>query len=64
MIWAGINYHHRAIWYVVPKEDGKKGMDAEQYIELMKKFRADLEEREIDTSKIIYQQGEKLSSLT
>ena len=57
MIWAAINSEHRAIWYVVPKEDGKKGLDAEGYIKLMQKFRADLDRRDIDSTKIFYQQG-------
>ena len=60
MIWAAINANHRAIWYVVPKIEGQKGMDAAQYIDMMKKFRADLEERNIDTSRFIYQQGRLL----
>ena len=57
MIWAAVNAHHKAIWFIVPKIEGKKGMDADQYIEIMKKFRAELEARDIDSSKIIYQQG-------
>ena len=57
MIWAGVNSKHKAIWYVVPKVDGKKGMDADEYIKLMRRFRAELEERNIDSSRIVYQQG-------
>ena len=57
MVWAAINAKHKAIWYIVPKIEGKKGMDSEQYIEVMQKFRAALEARNIDSSRIIYQQG-------
>ena len=57
MIWAGINAHHKAIWFVVPKVEGKRGMDADEYIKIMRKFREALAERDIDSTKIIYQQG-------
>ena len=57
MIWAAIHPYEKAIWFVVPKVEGKRGMDAEQYIEIMQKFRAELAERDIDSTKIVYQQG-------
>ena len=57
MVWAAINAQHKAIWYIVPKIEGQKGMDSAQYIEVMQKFRAALEARNIDSSRIIYQQG-------
>ena len=57
MIWAAINAEHKAIWYVVPKEDGKKGLDADGYIKLMQQFRTDLDRRDINSNKIVYQQG-------
>ena len=57
MIWAAINAHEKAIWFVVPKVDGKKGMDAEEYVKIMQKFRQKLAERNIDSTKITYQQG-------
>ena len=59
MIWAAINSNHKAIWFVVPKVDGKKGLDAEEYIKLMRRFRSALEERGIDSTKITYQQGKR-----
>ena len=61
MIWAAINSEHRAIWFVVPKVDGKKGMDAEEYIKIMRQFRSELAERNIDSTKITYQQGKGYS---
>ena len=57
MIWAAINANHRAIWFVVPKVEGKKGMDSEEYIKIMRQFRSELAERNIDSTKITYQQG-------
>ena len=57
MIWAAINANQKAIWFVVPKVEGKKGMDAEEYIKIMRKFQEKLEERDIDPSGIVYQQG-------
>ena len=57
MIWAAIHPHEKAIWFVVPKVEGKKGMDAEEYIKIMQKFRAKLAERNIDSTKMVYQQG-------
>ena len=57
MVWAAVNAHHKAIWYIVPKIEGKKGIDSQQYIEVMEKFRSALAARNIDSSRIIYQQG-------
>ena len=51
-IWAAVNSENEAVWYLCPEGT----MDADDYIEILKKFKHDLSERNIEPSEITFQQ--------